>query len=129
MNRGDHWMGSSRVADGWRDSLRAGLVARMIADEHTFDIVVQRDGVDDLPPQRVRLDYMTRRPTVEVSQNRVGSLAALDVIVLGYRNHPEIADTNLKRGDIFVWEGQKYDVTQVFNIFDDRLAAVAMVRS
>lgn len=125
MSRASAWRGSSAPNAAWRDGDRTYDVARLIAEQAT-SITVERkvNGVKStLAAQTVRLDYMSDSPAESFTDT--ASLAALGVVVLGYKNHPTIADTDLQRGDRFFTGGRLYEVVEVFPLFSDRLVARA----
>lgn len=74
-------------------------------------ITVYRAGTA-LDEQTVRLDLATANPMKQVDPNVKD--AAVQMLVTGYKDHPEIDDTDLQRGDQFsTSDGQLYDVVQL----------------
>lgn len=104
-----------------QDSLRALDTARTIADKPA-SVTVKR-GASVLGAQTVRIDTAASAP-----QGNTGPTAttnALRVLVVGYRDHPTITDTNLKRGDTFLYEGTLFAVVQILPETPGRLIAIA----
>lgn len=88
---------------------RAGLAWRRIQDKPTV-ITVNRDGVT-LPAQTVRIEYNETERVVTGEAN--GTSSSRDVILFGVKNHPTVADTDLKYGDRFAYNGQMFHVVFV----------------
>lgn len=105
-------------------SHRAYDTARVIADKPT-SITVRRAGAT-LDAQTVRLEVSsmpTQMPTQMRGENATST--NLQTVVVGYKNHPTIADTDVQRGDRFFAGGQMYEVVQVLADVPDRLLAIA----
>lgn len=88
---------------------RAGLAWRRIQDKPT-SITVNREGVA-LPVQVVRIEYNETERVVTGEAN--GTSSSRDVIVFGVKNYPTVADTDLKYGDRFAYNGQMFHVVFV----------------
>lgn len=120
------WMGNPPTLGGWLDDLTDAVgVAEMIAHK-PVSITVQRQA-GTLTAQTVRLDLLSSVASDTVSGPV--TLGIMRVLILGYRNHPTIADTDLKRGDIFAHDGQRYKITQIDTTYPDRLQAVGEAQS
>jgi hypothetical protein len=104
-----------------QDSVRALDTARTIADKPA-SVTVKR-GASTLSAQTVRIDTAASAPGVTTGPTATTS--ALRVLVLGYRDHPTITDTNLKRGDTFLYEGTLFSISQILPETPGRLIAVA----
>lgn len=100
---------------------RAVDTARLIADKPS-SITVRRAGAA-LAAQTVRLEPINSTPS-----NRRGEIAdtsTIKMLIIGYRDHATIADTNVQRGDRFFFDGQMYSVLQVMTGVPSRLLAIA----
>ena len=102
-------------------SHRAYDTARVIADKPT-SITVRRAGAT-LDAQTVRLEVSSHMPAQANGPNVTST--NLQTVVVGYKNHPTIADTDVQRGDRFFAGGQMYEVVQVLADVPDRLLAIA----
>jgi hypothetical protein len=102
---------------------RAMDTGMMIADKPTT-ITVYRSGVA-LDAQTIRIDPIL--PSGNTGEN-VTVQSDADAIVLGYRNHPTITDTDLQRNDVFVVDGVQYEVVGLESGYDDRLIALIRAR-
>lgn len=102
---------------------RAQDTARTIA-EKSVSITVQR-GSTTLPAQTVRLD--TGGPSPRQVNTPNTATASLQMVLLGYKAHPTIADTDVERGDRFLYGGERYRVIQVLPETPGRLVAIAEV--
>ncbi len=56
------------------------------------------------------------------------SMSYAGVLIVGYKDHPTIANTNIQRGDRFKAGGQNYEVKQVLPDTPSRLLAFAEAR-
>lgn len=120
----DAWGGSTFALDDWRDEDDAYDAARLITDKAT-SITVVRDGVEQ-SAQTVRIEELGRpRPYL----TEAGETGQADILILGYKSHPSITDTDLQRGDRFAVDGQGYEVVMVMPGLTDSLQAYAKVRS
>ncbi len=117
----NEWQGNSFPLSSWlADADQAVDTAQVITDK-ALSIVVKRNG-GDLAAQTVRIEGLggpseTRGPNVTV--------ANAAVLIVGYRGHPTITDTDLKRGDRFYLasEDALYTVTQI--LVDTRVSLQA----
>lgn len=100
----------------------AETVGRHIAERPT-SITVQRDGVADLAAQTVRIEAMSSPPPVAGGGNL--SVSPASIMILGYKNHPRVANTNLRLGDRIFFDGLLYEVAEVTPNFADRMLARA----
>ena len=115
------WLGSTPpLADWLGDVDRAYDTARVIAAKPT-SITVRRAGAT-LDAQTVRLE-VSSMPTQSNGPNVTST--NLQTVVVGYKGHPTIADTDIQRGDRFYTGGQMYEVVQVLADVPDRLLAIA----
>ena len=121
----DAWAGNTFPLGDWLDVDDAVDAARLIQDKAT-SITVIRSGTA-LDAQTVRIEDLTNRPRSYESE--AGQTGQADVVILGYKGHPTIDDTDLQRGDRFAVEGQGYEVVMVAPGFSDCLQAYAKVRA
>jgi len=120
----DAWAGSTFPLGGWLDIDDAYDAARLISDKST-SIIVVRSGVE-LDAQTVRVEALGRpRPYL----TEAGETAHADVVIIGYKGHPTIDDTDLQRGDRFAVGGQGYEIVMVAPGLEHSLQAYAKVRS
>jgi hypothetical protein len=120
MGKADSWLGNSHLV--WANDDRANDTARTISDKPSTITPVRNKVAQSATV--VRIDTM-RDP-----MERTGPLATVSetrVLVLGYKGHATIADTDLQRGDRFKHQGQTYTVTQILPSSPYRLIAVAEV--
>lgn len=87
---------SERAVDAWR----------RINDKPT-SITVNRDGTT-LSAQTVRIEYSESERIVTGEAN--GMSAIRDVVIFGVKGHPTVANTDLKYGDLFTYDGQIFQV-------------------
>lgn len=99
---------------------RASDTAARIA-ERPVDIVVIRGGTK-LDAQTVRVEPLGW-PGQQRGEN--ATVANTAVLVTGYKDHPVMADTDLRRGDRFMVDGQMVTVTAILVMVPGRLLAIA----
>lgn len=89
-------------------------------------VVVYRNGAA-LTAQTVRLDPARGGAGRQVDPN--ASDAAGQALIIGYKDHPVIADTNIQHGDQLLVDGLLYDVLQVIPETQGSLQLLAEVSS
>lgn len=119
------WAGSAFPLTPWSDDYAPGVdTARLIADKST-SIVVIRNGVAQTA-QTVRIEAERAERQMQTAG---GVTRQAHVRVLGYRNHPTIANTNLQPGDRFTVAGVLYEVFMVAPSTVDSVQAFAEVKA
>jgi len=121
----DSWTGNSFPLSDWLDDVDRGVdTARLIADKST-SITVVRASVEQ-SAQSVCIEPLGRPREV---QTEGGQTAIADVLVVGYKGHPTLTDTDLQTGDRFAVGGVSYEIVAVLGGLSDSLQAYAKVRS
>lgn len=121
----DAWQGNAFPLADWLDDVdRATDTARLIADKST-SITPIRGGLAQ-SATTVRIEFLARPREV---QGEGGQTALVDVLVVGYKGHAEISDSDLRRGDRFTVAGVAYEIVVIAPGFADMLQAYARVRS
>jgi hypothetical protein len=116
----DAWQGTSFPLSTWRDDTDRGVdTARLIA-EKSSSITITRAG-SQLSAQTVRLEPLSGPSE---GRSEAGIVSNTDVLVIGYKDHASITDTNIRRGDRFYYSGQLYTVTQVLPDVPKRVLAI-----
>ena len=121
----DRWLGNSFPLSSFQAGVDAGVdTARLIAEKPT-SIVVRRAVVGNLAAQTVRIEPVGGLPLERTTNNITTSEQT--ALILGYKGHPTIADTNLKRGDRFyvASEDMMYTVIQILPGLENCLQAIA----
>jgi hypothetical protein len=122
----DAWLGDTQPLANWRgQEERAHDTARIIADKPSV-ITVIRAGIAQAA-QTVRVDLSRNSANRYEVRNEAGSVGSMTTQIIGYKGHPTITDTDLKRGDQFYLGTALYRVTMVYPDLDDRLLAFAEV--
>lgn len=118
------WTGNTLPLTEWLDDIdRSTDTARLIA-EKSASIVITRAGVQ-LAAQTVRLEPMSLPSETTGSTYTVSNAG---VLIVGYKDHATITNTNIRRGDRFQYPastGPVYTVTQVLPDIPKRLLATA----
>jgi len=124
MPSADAWTGSSMPLSDYIDVDRGVDTARLVADK-SISITVVRAGAAQ-SAQSVRIEALGSPREIETDG---GNTAQADALVIGYKGHPTIADTDLQRGDRFAVGGVSYEIVALLVGLDDSLQAYATVRS
>lgn len=103
---------------------RATSIGDLIALKPT-SITIRR-GSSTLSAQTVRLETLASQRMV-VGEG--GVTHQIDGHLQGYRNHPTIADTNVKAGDRFVADGTAFEVISILPGHVDNVQAYLRIRS
>ena len=118
------WAGDNFPLATWLDDVQRGVdAARLIAEKPSV-ITVARGG-DTLEPQTVRIEPLGR-PRFVISDG--GMTVIVEALIIGYRGHPAVADTDLQPGDRFMAGGVAYEIVGLAPALPDRLEAYAQVR-
>lgn len=120
------WL-TPQYSDYFNAKDRAYTVANIIADKPTTITVNSRLSGALPGAQVVRLD-MLASPVESDYGASMAVVATQKLLILGYKNHPGIDDTDLQEGDQFLADGNNYVVQKVENQFSDRLLATAEAR-
>lgn len=122
MSRLDSWLGTTPLSTWLDDHDQAVDTAALIADKPTSITVVR--GATTLSAQTVRIDSLSGSRQITTS---AGQVHQADGLILGYKGHPTIANTDIKPGDRFALGGVKYEVIALVPNLLDSLQAYAKV--
>jgi hypothetical protein len=121
-----NWRKTAGHADAFSSIDRAIRTAFLISEKPTA-IMVYRDGTAQSEAQTVRLEAVgTPAALAQMRETGMQSTDA-DALIVGYKSHPAIDDTDLQMGDRFQNGDQWYTVIQIFPAIPDRLLALARV--
>jgi hypothetical protein len=115
------WRNTTGLSDGFLSIDKAVHTAITIA-EKPVNITVVRSGASQSSAQPVRLEAMATPTQQSGEQFRGGEV---DMLVTGYKDHPTIDDTDLRKGDRFKYNDQWYEVVEIYPEIEGRLMAVA----
>lgn len=123
------WSGNSFPLADWVDDADEGVdTARLISD-NAVSIVVSRivaGTTSTLDAQTVAIEPLDTR--TQLARGASGQTGRQAVLVLGYKGHPSLADTDLQVGDRFAYDDHSYQVSDVLAGLTDSLQAIAEVR-
>jgi hypothetical protein len=120
----DSWAGNAFPLTDWSDDVDQGVDnARLAADKLTSITIIRAGVAQDA--QSVRIEPMRRETTAAGESGLTGTV---DALVIGYKGHPLIADTDIQRGDRFAVGGVSYEVIMVVPGLPDSLQAYVKVR-
>jgi hypothetical protein len=120
MSRLDSWIGAASPLSTWLDDHDMAVdTAILIADKSTS---ITTDRVASA--QTVRIDSLSGSRQIVTS---AGQVSKADAIVLGYKGHPTITDTDLKYNDRFYVGGVQYRVIALVPNLTDSLQAYCEV--
>lgn len=110
--------------DAWATPDRPTELGELIVLKST-SITIVRDG-SPLAAQTVRLETLASQRMVQTAG---GVTHQIDGYLLGYLNHPTVADTDIESGDRFRAAGRDYEVIEVLPAHVDCVQAYLKVRS
>lgn len=102
------WLGSS--SDFTPDAAVRAVAAWSRIQDKPETITVYRNRVAQAE-QTVRIEYNTE--TRETAGDSGGTSSMRLLVVFGVKDHPTVADTDLKRGDLFTHEDTDYRIVNV----------------
>lgn len=121
----DDWTGDDWPLDDWLDDVDRGVDTALLITDRQTSITIVRAGTA-LDAQTVRIETAGRP---YYAQTDAGQTAEADAIVIGYKGHPSITDTDIQTGDRFAIGGVGYEVVGVLPGLDNGVQAYAKVRS
>jgi hypothetical protein len=123
VSRFDEWLADSTPFRTWvGDKSRPASVGNIILD-NPVTIRVLRDGTY-LSEQVVRIATLGAAKETGILDD-AGIITSQTMVVLGYKNHPDVTDTDLQTEDRFAVDGRTYRVVKVQATHTDRLLAFA----
>lgn len=109
----------------WLDDWDRGVdVARIISDKPTTITVTPVDG-RTVAAQTVRIEVQTLSGSASRRDGSGGEASTIGMLIIGYKGHPTIADTDLKKGDRFAVSGVLFEVIMIQPAYVDRMLAIA----
>lgn len=105
----DSWLAADPTAI--ETAYRAHLAWTRIQDKPT-SVVFRRNGTD-LAAQTVRIEVSGGSAA---STQALGVLEVAAIVIYGIEGHATQDDTNLKRGDRFVYDNREYSITAVLRV-------------
>jgi hypothetical protein len=120
----ENYLGGGRPFGEWTSIFDNTESVEQRIKERPSEIIIRRSTSTTLDAQTVRIEA-EGFPGQSRGENAVISLSS--VIILGYKNHPDIDDTDIGRGDRFHYGGSNYEVVEVTVNFQDRVMARARV--
>jgi len=125
-NRGASWLGLVTPQQQPNVQQFAVDTARTIA-ERPSTIVIQRDKGDEeyvtLDPQTVRIEVVQSIHDSGETRDALVAISRQYVVILGYKDHPTIPDTDMLRGDTFYFQNRTYEIQEVIDTLPGRLMA------
>ena len=119
MGKASVWGGSTFPLSTWLDDHDPGRDTALVIGDKTTSITVVR-GTGTLSAQTVRIEEMRGNRQVVTS---AGQVFQVDAVVIGYKGHPTVSDTNLQPSDRFVGASVLYEVIMLVPDLVDSLQA------
>lgn len=118
----DKWLSDTTLLRNWvGDKSRPASVGNIILDDPS-SIMIERDNGTTLAAQTVRLATYTAASELGFLFD-TGLLRTQGFVLLGYKNHPTVTDTDIQTGDRFVWNSRICEVEKVVGGLTDRVIA------
>lgn len=124
-SRVDAWGGNAFPLGGWiSEHDQAFDTAQIIADK-SVSITIRRGG-NTLSAQTVRIETLASQKQM---QGEGGITYMIDAMLLGYKGHPTITDTDVKPGDRFAYGNVMFEVIIVMPAEENTVQAYLRVRA
>lgn len=124
MNIADTWLGSTAPnPQSGNVEVRANDTARLI-DARPSYVIIERflnNVKTTLPIQKVRLEVMQSIRNSSEQHDAMIEISKQYVILIGYKDHPTIPDTNVQRADRFFYLGRLWEVSEFIDTVPGRL--------
>ena len=133
-NRADLWAGSVAPNPFAGNIERRSYDAARLINAAPALIVISRavpltGETIQLPPQTVRLELLhPLRGGSEAIDAMLNEISIQFGVIIGYRGHPTIPNTDVQRADRFFWGGIMWEVTDFMPTFTDILLATLIVK-
>ena len=110
------WMTDKGPVTDWQGDVENDYRAvhfthRIITDKPTVIVIQRKDG-EELAEQTVRIEPTRIQPDVNVGP--AGRESRANTVLIGYKGHPTIPDTDIQIGDRFAVGVKKFTVRQIF---------------
>lgn len=127
-NRGAQWMSYISPQQQPIEQQFAVDTERTIM-ERPSTIIIKRDLGDadyvTLDPQVVRIEVVQSIRDSGENRDAMVAISRQYVVLMGFREHPTIPNTNIQRGDTFYFQNRTYEVQEIIDTLPGRLMASA----
>lgn len=120
----DAWLTDAFPLPDWEAGHDMAVDTALLISDKSVTITIRRGNVE-LDPQTVRIEALGNMPNERRGEN--ATVAVQQVLILGYKGHPTIEDSDIKRGDRFYLSDEKmiYTIVQVIPDLRDSVQAIA----
>lgn len=131
MNRGNIWSGAA-FPQRTPDVVQRAVDTAVTISERPSTVVVSRlvDGVTvQLPPQTVRIEVVQNVRTSNELRARTEGISIPEqyLVLMGYKDHPAIPDTDVQFADLIFYQGRMYEILELITTVPGRLLVSAML--
>jgi hypothetical protein len=134
-NRGAAWMGYVSPTS-LPNIIQLAVDTAVRIAERPETIIVSRDILDasglrktiQLAPQTVRVEVVQSIRGVSEANGVMVSTTKQYTVILGYKDHPTIPNTNILRADRFYYQGRIYDIVELIDTVPGRLLVSAELK-
>lgn len=124
MNRGQIWLNQPTFPQAPDVTSLAIATAVRIA-ERPSTVVINRDTGDgnyiQLAPQTIRIEVVQSIRDSGENRDAMVAISRQYVVMMGYKDHPTIPNTDVQRGDTFYFQNRVYEVQEVIDTIPGRL--------
>lgn len=133
MNRADIWLSSTAPnPQAGNTEVRGFDTARLISARPSTIVVSRRDPdtrvTIQLPPQVVRIEAMQNIRGAKDLRDAMVAISEQYVVVIGFKDHPTMPNTNLLRADRFFYQERMYEVIEFIDTVPGRLLVSCELR-
>lgn len=129
-NKADMWAGSVAPNPQRGNAEARGYDTARTISARGYQIVIQRaipgtTEVENLPPQIVRIEVLqSARQALELHEPML-AISRQYVVVMGYKDHPTIPNTDMKRADRFFFANLEWEIIEFIPTLPGRLLVSA----
>lgn len=127
--RGSTWLGYITPQQAPNVTQLAVDTANRIAERPSL-IVISRyvatlEETIQLAPQQVRIEVVQNARNSTEQRDAIMSINRNYTVLIGLKDHPTIPNTNIRRADMFYFEGRMWEIISVITTVPGRLLAEA----
>lgn len=132
MKRGAIWSGVGSPQQTQVDVIQKAVDTAVRIAERPSTVVISRllnGETIQLAPQTVRIEVVQNVRTSNEVRARLEGIAIAEqyLVIIGYRDHPTIPDTDMQYADLFYYQGRMFEVLELITTVPGRLLVSAML--
>lgn len=131
INRADLWLSNTTPLANWGNTESRGMDSARRIDSRASVILISRrmpnGDVIQLPPQTVFIEIIENPRGDSEVRDAIVSVSRQYVEVVGNKDNPFLPDTDIQRGDTFLFKGLQFEIMEMIPTIPGRLLASGAV--